>query len=306
MLTRLLILWLLSEAPMHGYRIKRTLDDEALRFWFSVDYGSVYAVLRTLEREGLVRETPLEREGARPPRRRYAITPAGRLALADLLREAWVRLPDRGDPLDLALAARSELPDEEVDALIERRAEALRDRLRELGTLASSAPAPELVPRHVAFTQAELSWIEALRGDGALGKEEGTMQHPTDVQLIANLVVRRPDGRIVLVRYHDDDERWWLPGEDLEAYEHPDERARRILEMTFPGLRVSSSSFHHVESFRGRRGWHVVFHYLVEADGDATSEYPTEWFDPTDLPRTMHGRWERDSVGRVLEAATAD
>ncbi len=304
MLTRLLILWLLSEAPMHGYRIKRTLDDQALRFWFSVEYGSVYAVLRTLEREGLVRQTALEREGARPPRRRYEITGEGRAALGDLLREAWVRLPERGEPIDLALAARPELAEDEIDGLLGRRADALRDRLRDLRALARSAPAPELVPRHAALAEAELGWIESMGLAEAAGEEEH-MQHPTDVQLIANLVVRRPDGRVLLVRYHDDDERWWLPGEDLEAYEHPDERARRLLETTFPALQVSRLSFHDVESFRGRRGWHVVFHYLVEVDGDASSDHATEWFDPSHLPRTMHGRWERDAVGRVLEGALA-
>ena len=50
-----------------------------------------------------------------------------------------------------------------------------------------------------------------------------------DIQLIANLVVLRPDGRVLFVRYQPDDERWWLPGEDLEPYEHPDERARAVL-----------------------------------------------------------------------------
>lgn len=306
MLTRLLILWLLSEGPMHGYRIKRTLDDEALRFWFALEYGSVYAVLRTLEREGLVRQGAVEQEGARPPRRRYEITPQGRTALGDLLREAWVRLPEGGDPLDLALAARSELDEEEIETLIERRADALGERLRDLRVLARSAPAPELVPRHVAIAEAELTWVESLRAGAATQRREDAMQHPTDVQLISNLVVRRPDGRILLIRYHDDDERWWLPGEDLEAYEHPDERTRQVLETTFPGLEVSSVAFHDVESFRGRRGWHVMFNYLVEADGDPGAEQETEWFDPAELPRTMHGRWERDVVTRVLEPATTD
>jgi ADP-ribose pyrophosphatase YjhB (NUDIX family) len=122
-----------------------------------------------------------------------------------------------------------------------------------------------------------------------------------EIQLIANLVVRRPDGRVLLVRYRDDDERWWLPGEDLEPYEHPDERARAILE-GMPGLDVESIAMEEVESFRGRRGWHVIFTYRVEADGDADAGFPAEWFPPDDLPRTVHGRWERDRVSRALAA----
>jgi DNA-binding PadR family transcriptional regulator len=161
-LTRLLILWLLAEQPLHGYGIKRVLDDEGLRFWFALDFGSVYAVLRTLEREGLIEERGTEQEGARPPRRRYAITRSGREALAELLREAWLRLPPVGEPVDLALAAGSELDEEEVRELRGRRAAALRERLAQLRDLAPSAPAPELVDRQLALASAELAWLERL------------------------------------------------------------------------------------------------------------------------------------------------
>jgi ADP-ribose pyrophosphatase YjhB (NUDIX family) len=118
-----------------------------------------------------------------------------------------------------------------------------------------------------------------------------------EVQLISNLIVTRDDGSVMFVRYDSDDDRWWLPGEDLEPYEHPDERARKELarfaldgqpEMVF------------IESFRGRRGWHVMFHYRVLVNGEAGGDYETGWFAPDQLPRTMHGRWEHDSVKRVL------
>ena len=59
-----------------------------------------------------------------------------------------------------------------------------------------------------------------------------------------------------------------------------------------------------VESFRGRRGWHVVFHYRVDTKSVPQSEYQTGWFPRDALPRTMHGRWEHDSVKRVLEQTT--
>jgi ADP-ribose pyrophosphatase YjhB (NUDIX family) len=125
------------------------------------------------------------------------------------------------------------------------------------------------------------------------------MTEQPDIQLIANLVVQRPDGCILFVRYHPDDERWWLPGEDLEPYEHPDERARATLER-IGGVAVRSLELVFVESFRGRRGWHVVFHYRVEGEGEPDREYPAGWFPPDDMPRTMHGRWEREAVRRVL------
>ena len=51
MLIRLLVLWLLSEQPLHGYRIKRALDDEGLAFWFPVEFASIYSLLRTLVKQ---------------------------------------------------------------------------------------------------------------------------------------------------------------------------------------------------------------------------------------------------------------
>lgn len=121
-----------------------------------------------------------------------------------------------------------------------------------------------------------------------------------DIQLIANLVVQREDGKVLLLRYDADDERWWLPGEDLDPYEHPDERARQVLD-ELPGLEAGDPQMIFIESFRGRRGWHVVFHYRVRGDGQPGGVTAAEWFAPDDLPRTMHGRWERDAVQRVLD-----
>lgn len=128
------------------------------------------------------------------------------------------------------------------------------------------------------------------------------MADQPDIQLIANLVVVRPDGHVLFVRYQADDERWWLPGEDLEPYEHPDDRAQAILD-GLPGLTVTSVSMDEVESFRGRRGWHVIFTYRVDAEGEPEAGFPVAWFPPDELPRTMHGRWERDRVDKVLAAA---
>ena len=170
MLTRLLVLWLLSEQALHGYRIKKILDDEALRFWFPVEYASIYAVLRSLVRGGYVRTVAVEREGQRPERTRYAITREGRQHLSELLERAWRELQAAGDPIGLALAARSDLDDEQrVTELLAERRDALRERLDQLERLAGSAPAPEMVDRRRALTEAELAWAEDL-----LAKEGGS------------------------------------------------------------------------------------------------------------------------------------
>lgn len=130
------------------------------------------------------------------------------------------------------------------------------------------------------------------------------------VQLIANLVVTRADGRVLLVQYDpahessdaDADLRWWLPGHQLEAYQHPDEAARTAL-ADLDGIEASAVTLTRVQSFRGRRGWHVSFDYRVDAAGEPSQRsIPARWCDPEDLPRTMHGSWEGTTIAGVLSA----
>jgi DNA-binding PadR family transcriptional regulator len=169
-LTRLVILWLLSEGPLHGYRIKRILDDESLNFWFPIQYASIYSVLRTMVKEGHVRVVAVERQGQRPERTRYAITRSGRRHFSELLEKAWRNPPTASDPFQLALAAHSDLQ-VPVEPLMGERAEALRDRLVTLERLATSAPAPEMVERQMVLTQAELDWVEELiTREGGMGR----------------------------------------------------------------------------------------------------------------------------------------
>jgi DNA-binding PadR family transcriptional regulator len=167
----MLILWLLSETPHHGYRIKKILEEETLRFWFPLEYGSIYAVLRSLVRGGYVEAVAVEREGQRPERTRYAITRSGRRHLEELLRRAWRELRSPAEPIQLALAAQPELEEAEAEELLGERVDALRERLRLLDELARSAPAREMVDRQRALTRAELRWAERLVGT----KRKGTV-----------------------------------------------------------------------------------------------------------------------------------
>ncbi|HSA56771.1 MAG TPA: PadR family transcriptional regulator [Gemmatimonadaceae bacterium] len=84
--TQWVILGLLSHEPLSGYDIRRHID-ESIGFFWRESYGQIYPVLARLARRGLVRRTVTA--AARGGRRRhsYAITPAGRDALAAWLRE---------------------------------------------------------------------------------------------------------------------------------------------------------------------------------------------------------------------------
>ncbi len=130
------------------------------------------------------------------------------------------------------------------------------------------------------------------------------------IQLIANLVVEGEPGRVLLARYNPDgevdefdaDHRWWLPAHELDNYQHPDEAARIALD-EIGGLTVESSTLSRVQSFRGRRGWHVSFDFHVKAVGEPTStQVPAAWHPLDDLPATMHGNWERETILAVVTA----
>jgi ADP-ribose pyrophosphatase YjhB (NUDIX family) len=123
------------------------------------------------------------------------------------------------------------------------------------------------------------------------------------IQLIANVVLENADGRVLLVRYDDaerdgDTPRWWIPAGELAPYEHPDDVARAAIDGL--GVAVESLALARVDSFRGRRGWHLSFDYRARGAGEPSSATPAAWHDPADLPPTAHGSWERDVITAVL------
>jgi DNA-binding PadR family transcriptional regulator len=94
---RLVVLGLLSEAPRHGYEIRRWLELSRAELWTSVLPGSIYHALRQLEKEGLVAAPSIEPTGNRA-RAVYRITEAGRAELRALLLDRLQRPPRSFSP----------------------------------------------------------------------------------------------------------------------------------------------------------------------------------------------------------------
>ena len=158
MATRILILWLLGEQPLHGYRIKKILSEVSLGFWFPVEDTSIYSMLRTLVKEGLAREAAQERVGRRPSRMLYAITRSGRRALRERLQAAWQGTRRAPETINAALAAADEFEDDEIADLLRTRLAGLGERRKELLRVTSGAPSPLLARRERALLDAELRW----------------------------------------------------------------------------------------------------------------------------------------------------
>ncbi len=160
MTTRLLILWLLAEQPLHGYRIKAILADAGFAPWFVLEDASIYAMLRSLTKQGFARIAGEEQNAGRPARTLYKITPDGRRALTEDLLEAFAIIHTHPEPIHAALAATDELEPEQIGHALLTRQSALHSRLETVSHEAPASPSQSLVRREVTLIEAELSWLE--------------------------------------------------------------------------------------------------------------------------------------------------
>lgn len=123
--TRIVLLALLSQRPMHGYEVWRVLDERRMQHWADIQPPSIYAALQRLTKEGLVEEVGVTQEGKRPPRTTYRVTDAGREELRRLLRHAWSSPVRWAASVDVALSFYQHLPPDEVTHLLEERLAAI-------------------------------------------------------------------------------------------------------------------------------------------------------------------------------------
>lgn len=141
-MTRLAILGLLAQGPMHGYEIQRRIAETRMERWANILSGSIYFALNKMEEEGLVRAEAEERTGARV-RKIYSLTERGRAVLLDLVREALASPPHSlKSDFALALGLAHLLPGGEVRAILADNRKRLEDdrRFWESGLQTKTAP----------------------------------------------------------------------------------------------------------------------------------------------------------------------
>jgi PadR family transcriptional regulator AphA len=100
--TEFALLGFLRRQPMHGYEIHQHLSDPSgLGLVWHMKQSQLYALLTKLEREGYV-ATNIEYQDARPPRKMFELTDAGRHAFRD-----WIQQPvEQGRKLRLDFLAK--------------------------------------------------------------------------------------------------------------------------------------------------------------------------------------------------------
>lgn len=118
----LAVLALLFERPMHPYEMASTLKDRRKHESIKLRYGSLYTVIDALVARALIVARETEREGRRPERTVYALTPAGLDELRDWMRDL-LRAPAKDYPqFEAALSLIPVLPPDEAVALLRVRA----------------------------------------------------------------------------------------------------------------------------------------------------------------------------------------
>ena len=118
----LAVLVFLFERPMHPYEMAATLRERHKEESIKLRYGSLYTVIERLMSGGLIRPRETRRDGNRPERTIYELTPAGEAEMREWMR-AILRTPVKEFPqFEAGLSLLPALPPEEAAGLREAKA----------------------------------------------------------------------------------------------------------------------------------------------------------------------------------------
>lgn len=154
----LLLLGILRREAMHGYRLVEIVETE-LRACTDLKKPTVYFLLGKLARSGLVTRTRI-REGRRPPKWVYRLTPKGEETFQALLRENLAGFTPPKYPSSIGLAFLHTLAPDDARALLAQRLASVRSHADEVEGLLPLAGESGLVTAHQrAQLQSELDWL---------------------------------------------------------------------------------------------------------------------------------------------------
>ncbi|WP_433262099.1 PadR family transcriptional regulator [Actinosynnema sp. CS-041913] len=131
-LLALAVLSYLVRQPAHPYELSRMLREHGDARSIKFTHGSLYMVVGQLAKAGFIAEHETSREGHRPERTVYALTPAGRAELRDWLRELVAEPRHEYPQFVAALSLIGALPPDEVVELLTGRLARLAEQRVEI------------------------------------------------------------------------------------------------------------------------------------------------------------------------------
>ncbi|WP_405087899.1 PadR family transcriptional regulator [Microbispora sp. NBC_01389] len=117
----LAVLSTVVQRPMHPYEMATLMRARGKDRDMGVKWGSLYTVVRNLEKHGFLEVEGTVREGAHPERTIYRITEAGRAELADWVRDLIADPEPERPRFEAALSVCGVLPPDELTGLLRRR-----------------------------------------------------------------------------------------------------------------------------------------------------------------------------------------
>ncbi len=177
MSTRLVILGLLKERPLHGYEIKHIIETR-MGDWTNIAFGSIYFALRKLADDGLVKTEGTEQHGNRPSRKIYAITADGLKEFHRLLFDLWETVDQFYYPLDIGLFFLHEIPNKKRLPLIRKRISSIDHILNHLKFHETEIKKNPSVPpiagaifsHSLLHLKAEKQWLKEVEHDVEAGR----------------------------------------------------------------------------------------------------------------------------------------
>jgi DNA-binding PadR family transcriptional regulator len=177
----LAVLELLNEAPMHPYEMKQKMHERGIERAIPSKGASIYDTVERLTRAGFIEPVVTNREGRRPERTIYQLTPSGIDELDSWLRQL-IEEPSREFPRFAAAlmflgAMRHK---EEAIRVLERRAVAFEAQIAASDAMIRKIPAdlPRLFLIEEEYAQAmrraELDWLQRTVAE----LEDGSLEWP--------------------------------------------------------------------------------------------------------------------------------
>ncbi len=125
-LLALAVLATVAERPSHPYEISTKLRTRGKESSIKINFGSLYSVVESLAKHGLIEAQETVRDGKRPERTIYAITESGRAELEDWLAELISTPKKEYTSFEAALSLAAGLAPDELSRLLVNRATRLR------------------------------------------------------------------------------------------------------------------------------------------------------------------------------------
>jgi DNA-binding PadR family transcriptional regulator len=165
-------LGLLSEQPCHPYELQRLLKERHKAYAVGKT-RSLYRAIEELEAAGYIEPLETSREGRRPERTVYRITPEGSEELENWLADLLSTPVDETPVFRVAVGLLGYITQERAETALATRVVALRARVSALDSTLSMAQDDLGLPRLVllelehamALATAEVDWIRSILAD---------------------------------------------------------------------------------------------------------------------------------------------